>query len=254
MLPKVSHLNKIKVAAVDYLNTKPLLYGIKKKAVDLQIDLVEAYPAQVARLLLDGSVDVGLVPVAIIPRLAESYIITDYCIGCIGKVASVCLFSPVPIEKVKKIYLDYQSRTSVQLAKILLKEFWKSSAELIEAGGEEYRSLLTGTTAGLVIGDRALEQRAKSNYIYDLGEVWMQHTGLPFVFAVWISNKKLPDEFINAFNNANGLGFELLDKVIADNPYAAYNLKTYYTENISYKLDAEKRKGLDLFLKKVTSY
>ncbi len=97
----------------------------------------------------------GLVPVAVIPQLPESRIITDYCIGCNGPVASVCIFSNVPMEQVKRVYLDYQSRTSVQLAKILLKEYWKSEAELVETKGDEYLSQIEGTTAGLVIGDRA---------------------------------------------------------------------------------------------------
>jgi chorismate dehydratase len=110
---------------------------------------------------------------------------------------------------------------------------------------------LKGTTAGVVIGDRALEQRSKSKYIYDLGEAWKEHTGLPFVFAAWISNKKLPDEFINAFDEANAIGLNKINEVIKENNFIHYDLEKYYTRCVSYALDDEKRKGLELFLKKL---
>ena len=248
--PKINHLKKIRVAAVNYLNTKPLLYGIKRSAVMNEIELIETYPANVAKALLDGSSDVGLVPVAIIPQLKESHIITDYCIGCDGPVASVCIFSDVPMEEIKKIYLDYQSITSVQLAKILLKEYWENAAELVEAKGEEYLTQINGTTAGLVIGDRALQQRSRSEYIYDLGEAWKTHTGLSFVFAVWVSNKQLPQKFIADFNRANKEGVKNRNKVIIENSFY-FDMDTYFTKNISYRLTEEKKEGLALFLSKL---
>jgi chorismate dehydratase len=241
-------LNKIKVAAVNYLNTKPLLYGIKNHRVMNDIELYEAYPAMVAQMLLEGSADVGLIPVAVIPELNESHIITDYCIGCDGPVASVCIFSEVPMEKITKIYLDYQSRSSVMLAKILLKKYWKSNAEIIHAKEESFINEIKGTTAALVIGDRALQQRQISPYIYDLGEAWKSHTGLPFVFAAWVSNKKLSDEFTADFNYANGQGIQYIDEVLNQNQYDNFDLNKYYHEFISYQLDEEKRKGLKKFL------
>jgi chorismate dehydratase len=247
-------LNKIRVAAVSYLNTKPLLYGIRRHPVQEELELVEDYPSKIAQQLIDGEVDMGLIPVAVIPRLAEAHIYTDYCIGASSPVASVCLFSEVPIEQVTQVYLDYQSRTSVMLATVLLKEFWKSDAELIRASGEDYRERIKGTTAGLVIGDRALEQRLRSPYIYDLAEAWMEHTGLPFVFAAWIANKPLPADFIARFNEANALGLAHIDDVVAENPYPHYSLKEYYTKNIDYRLDEPKRAALALFLEKIRNY
>jgi hypothetical protein len=86
-----------------------------------RIELVEEYPAKIADMLLNDQVDVGLVPVAIIPSLQEAHIVTDYCIGAGGEVASVALFSEVPIEQVTKVLLDYQSKTSVNLARILFE-------------------------------------------------------------------------------------------------------------------------------------
>jgi chorismate dehydratase len=244
---KLNQLNKIKVGIVNYLNTKPLIFGIQRAPVVDQLLLIEDYPANIARMLVEGTIDVGLVPVAVIPHLKEHHIITDYCIGCEGPVASVAIFSEVPLQKVEKVLLDYQSRTSVALAKVLLRKFWKMDVELIDTK-DDYRSQITGTTAGVVIGDRALEQRKVSPYIYDLGEAWIEMTGLPFVFAAWVSNKQLPAGFIEAFNAANKLGLQHIETAVEQNPYLVFDLRKYWTEHISYELTQEKRKGLDKFL------
>jgi len=208
-------LEKIKVGIVNYLNTKPLVYGIQHSAVTEQLILVEDYPANVARMLVEGSIDVGLVPVAVIPHLKEHHIISDYCIGCTGPVASVAIFSEVPIDEIQTVLLDYQSRSSVALAKVLMREYWQIHPQLSDTKSD-YRSLIKGTTAGVVIGDRALQQRKTSKYIYDLGEAWIQYTGLHFVFAAWVSNKPLPDNFIIEFNAANKLGLQHIDEVVAE--------------------------------------
>lgn len=249
---KLNQLNKIKVGIVNYLNTKPLIFGIQHAPVANDLLLIEDYPANVARMLVEGTIDVGLVPVAVIPHLKEHHIITDYCIGCTGPVASVAIFSEVPIEKVEKVLLDYQSRTSVALAKVLLKKYWNIEPKLVDTKAD-YRAQIKGTTAGVVIGDRALEQRKVSNYLYDLGTAWIDHTGLPFVFAAWVSNKPLPADFITAFNEANKLGLENIDTAVAENPYQIYDLQKYYRENISYELTDEKRKGLEKFLSFLTA-
>jgi chorismate dehydratase len=133
----------------------------------------------------------------------------------------------------------------------LLREYWKKEVQFIDASGDDFRDKIMGTTAGVVIGDRALEQRNISTYIYDLGEAWKEHTGLPFVFAAWISNKKLPEEFMKAFDEANAMGLNKIDEVIKENYFIHYDLKKYYTKYINYQLDDEKRKGLALFLKKL---
>ena len=247
MRPKLIHLKKIRVGAVSYLNTKPLLYGIRHHSISEHIELFEDYPSTIAELLIDDKIDLGLIPVASIPLLQEYYIITDFCIGADGPVASVCIFSDVPIEDVKKVYLDYQSKTSVSLAKILLKEYWRKEVELIDAKGEDFRNQIKGTTAGVIIGDRALEQRTKSEYAYDLGETWKKFTGLPFVFAAWVANKKLPQEFINSFNKANAFGLEHLKEVIKATSSSYFPLEKYYKHYISYDLNKDKRKGMELF-------
>ncbi len=88
-----------------------MMYGIHRSGLMQKVDLVADFPANIAAMLLNDEIDIGLVPVAIIPRLQEAHIITNYCIGAVGRVESVGIFSEVPIEKVEKLILDYQSRT-----------------------------------------------------------------------------------------------------------------------------------------------
>src|ERR1700694_4961911 len=117
---KLNHLSKIRVAAVSYLNTKPLLYGIKRHQVMESIELIEDYPARIAQMLIDDEVDLGLIPVAATLKMQSWNLVGDYCIGADGPVASVCIFSGGPREPTERVYLDYQSRTSVNLARVLL--------------------------------------------------------------------------------------------------------------------------------------
>jgi chorismate dehydratase len=238
---------KIRVGAVSYLNTKPLLYGIQRSPVIRDMELIIDYPSRIAEMLLNDEIDMGLVPVAIIPRMREFHINGTHCIGCKGPVASVCIFSERPLEEVSTILLDYQSRTSVQLAKLLVKKYWKISPEMVDAGAD-FQERIKGRVAGLVIGDRALEQRKVSPFIYDLGEAWDTFTGLPFVFAAWISNKALPADFVGRFDAANGMGLEQIDKVIAENPFSAFDLRRYFTRHLDYRLGDPELKGLEKFL------
>lgn len=235
---------------MSYLNSKPLIYGFEQGRMKEEMDLIIDYPANIAAMLVDDRIDVGLVPVAVIPSLPEHYIISDYCIGCDGEVASVCLFSEVLLEQVDTILLDYQSRTSVALLKVLLKAHWKISPQLVVAA-TGYEKNISGTTAGLVIGDRALQQRSHSAYIYDLGLAWREMTGLPFVFAAWISNKKIDPAFISRFNEANAAGFDNLPLVIDKNKTPVYDLLKYYTENIRYNYSEDQQRALRRFIQEI---
>ena len=241
---------KIKVGAVSYLNTKPMLYGVVRSEVMKQIELTEDYPANVARQLREGSIDVALLPVAVMPTIPGARIVSDYGIAADGDVASVSIFSQVPMEEIETVYLDYQSRTSVRLAQLLLDKHWKKEV-VFKPATEHYIDYINGTAAGVIIGDRALKQIPNFEYIYDLAAAWKAFTGLPFVFAAWIANKELPQSFIQAFNEANAEGLKYIDQVVSDNPFPYYDLKKYYTENIHYLLDDEKKKGLNLFLQMI---
>ena len=240
--------DKIKVGIVSFLNTRPLLYGLKLQPIASQIELIEDNPARLADMLEKNEIDLGLIPVASIPQLDKFYMVGDYCIGTEGEAASVCLFSEVPLEEIKRVYLDYQSRTSVALLKWIMKEYWGIHPELVETKDEDYRNEIKDTSAGLVIGDRAFQQRKLSTFFYDLGAEWKKITGLPFVFAAWVSNKPLPPEFIQLFNDANAIGLSHIDEIVASTPFDLYDLKKYYTLHLNYRLDERKKKAMEYFL------
>lgn len=212
-----------------------------------KIELRFDYPANVAKDLQNNMVDVGLLPVAVIPTIDNARIICDYGIAADGNVASVAIFSQVPMEQVQTVYLDYQSRTSVKLAQVLLKEYWGKDVEFKQAT-EHYIDYINGNTAGVIIGDRALKQLTNFEYVYDLAEAWKSYTGLPFVFAAWVANKELPADFIAAFNAANAEGLNHIPEIVAENPFPYFDLQTYYTKHVHYLIDEEKKKGLNKFL------
>jgi chorismate dehydratase len=241
-------LEKIKVGIVNYLNTRPLIYGLENSPIKDKILLQGNYPSKVAEQLLNDEIDLGLVPVAVLKKMQEYHIVGNHCIGTQGEIASVALFSEVPLQEIQQVYLDYQSRTSVALLKYLMKESWGISPAIVDAKDDQYLGLISGTTAGLVIGDRAFEQRKKSTFIYDLGSEWRAITGLPFVFAVWVSKRKLPDDFIQEFDEANALGLHRIEEIVAEENYEKYELKKYYQLHLSYELDEGKKKGLERFL------
>lgn len=241
----------VRITAVSYLNTIPFVYGLKQSRLANNIDLHLDYPALCAEKLINDEVDLALVPVVVIPDLKEYHIISNYCIGANGAVDTVCLYSDVPIRQVTSIFLDYQSKTSVALLKILLKEYWDLNPE-ISNGELGFEKQIRGDNAGLVIGDRAFELNNRYKYIYDLSAIWKEMTGLPFVFAAWIANKKMPKDFVTQFNRSLKNGLRNINMALKEcqNLYCE-NPKDYLNNKISYSLDSEKMKGMHLFLRKI---
>ncbi len=245
--------DKVKISVVSYLNSKPFLYGLMHSdmidSIDLQLDI----PAVCAQKLMDGKVDIGLIPVASIPRLKEHYIISDYCIGAVGKVSSVMLYSQVPLQEIKTVLLDYQSRTSVALVKVLAKEFWKISPAWIP-GAENFENNITADTAGVIIGDRTFGLEHKYAYAFDLSEEWQKFTQLPFVFACWVSNKPLAPAFISEFNKALKYGIDNRDQLIKELLLVSVyktDINRYLTHSINYSYDSAKKRALALFLERM---
>ncbi|MEI7828139.1 MAG: menaquinone biosynthesis protein [Prolixibacteraceae bacterium] len=246
-------MGKIKISAITYLNTKPFLYGITHSSITDNIELSLDIPSVCADKLKSGSVDIGIIPVAEMNDVEGAHILTDYCIACSGKVRTVVLVSQVPLAEVKNIVLDYQSRTSVQLVKILAKDLWQIHPEWKNGGINYIEEDIRGCTAGVIIGDRVFEAETKFPYVYDLGEGWKELTGLDFVFACWVANKPIDDVFVKQFSEALHDGIVHIPEVIAEYQlrYPDYPFETYFRENIFYHMDDSKRKGMELFLKMI---
>ena len=243
-------MSKIKISAITYLNTKPFLYGITHSPLMNSIKLSLDVPSVCADKLKAGTVDIGIIPIAVMPEIEGANILTNYCIASSGKVRTVVLVSQVPLEKVKTIVLDYQSRTSVQLVKILARDYWQIQPEWKNGAVNYIRDDIKGSTAGVIIGDRVFEAEKQFPYIYDLGDAWKSHTGLDFVFACWVANKPIETSFVESFANALGDGIVHIPEVIKEylQLYPDYPFEAYFRENIFYQLDDSKRKGMALFL------
>lgn len=236
------------VSIVNYYNTTPFLYGINHSGFKSQINLELDIPSVCAQKLKNKQVEIGLVPVAILPELESYQIITDYCIGAVGKVDSVKLFSEKPLEELTHVLLDYQSKTSVNLVQVLNKHFWKKDIQFINAT-EGFEKHISGTTGAVIIGDRTFGLTSYP-YQYDLAEEWQKFTSLPFVFACWVSNVPLEESFINEFNKTLAFGVDHIEEAVIEKPNHALGDKAldYLKNKISYHLDADKRKALEKFL------
>ena len=246
-------MTKYKVSAVSYLNTLPFIYGINNSDIFNDINVSLDYPSECARKLLNNEVDIALVPVVVLKQNPQFKIISDYCIGADGKVDTVCLYSEVPIDKIENIYLDYQSRTSVELIKILCREYWSITPNFIKSV-YGFESEIKGETAALIIGDRAFSSFLKYKYVYDLSETWKDMTGFPFVFACWVANKVIDYKFVIQLNKSFDFGLKNLKQAISTESknYSHHeNALDYLNYKISYKLDHQKRKGMDFFLNKI---
>jgi chorismate dehydratase len=213
-------------------------------------DISMDYPAESARKLIADEVDISLIPIGALIDLSEYQIVSDYCIGAVGKVNTVKIFSEVPLDEVKSIFLDYQSRTSVLLAKILIEKYWNLKVEYLN-GYPGYQKEIVGKTAGLVIGDRAIRLLGKFKYEYDLSEAWFNWQHKPFVFAAWVSNKPVSKENIAILNECFKSGLDnvgLLVKKYHHLNSEFFDVETYFKDHISYDLNNEKKEALDTFI------
>ena len=245
-------MSKIRISAVSYINTLPFIYGIENSGILNQIELTKDIPSLCAQKLLENKVDLGLVPVAVIPELTSYEIISDFCIGASGPVRSVILGSNCPLEEIKTILLDYHSRSSVMLTRILARHYWKIDVNWADTT-DGFENRIKESEAGVIIGDKALSAEKKFPFVYDLAEEWIKFTNKPFVFAAWVANKKLNELFIHDFNDALEFGTKSIEKVVNSarnlNLPKYIDLKEYLIKNIDYTFDSEKLAGMKLFLK-----
>lgn len=243
-------IERIKVTAVSYLNTIPFVFGLQHTSIKDDIILSLDYPAECARKVISGECDFGLVPVAAIPTIPLYNIVSDYCIGAEGPVRTVVLMSNSSIETIERIYLDYQSRTSVVLVKVLSHNLWNINPEWVSFSPEHSYKDIDPYDGLVIIGDKVFEHESHFKYKYDLAEEWIRLTGLPFVFAAWAANKEIDCTFIDSFNRALRKGVNNIKESIdlypprnLSKPEAEY----YLRNNISFDFNKEKREGLKLF-------
>lgn len=233
-------MNKIRISAVSYTNTKPFAFGLAHAEKFLKkVDLVYDIPSTCASKLIEDKADIGLVPVAALLQIPDFHIITDYCIGAVGPVNSVFIFSEKPINEIKTLRLDPQSRTSNNLAKVLLKFYWKQNVSFIDEGDAD---------AFVEIGDRTFGKVDKYPFVYDLAGEWIAFTGLPFAFAVWASNKPIDPDFVTELNTVLKYGIDNREKVIAElSQRPDFDFHDYLTKRIDYPLTPAKREAITRF-------
>ena len=243
-------MSKIKVSVVSYLNSKVFIKGLSPKE-NIDFDISLDIPSACAEKLINNKVDIGLIPVGVIPLVNNAYIISDYCISANGTVNSVFLFSNTKLDEIHTIYLDNHSRSSNLLTKILAKEYWKINVEY-KNRTENLIELLEGE-AFVLIGDRTFDQIGKYSTTKDLAQDWKALTGLPFVFAAWVSNKKLDQNSLDKFNLYLSKGFNFIEEVITENELSFFDVNDYLKNKIEYNLNDDKRKAIELFLSKSNS-
>ena len=242
----------MRIGAVSYLNTKPLVYGLAELAP--QHELVFDLPSRLADQLAVGSLDVALIPSIEFFQNPDYTIVSDACIGCRGPVLSVKLLSRVPMRQIRTLALDEGSRTSVALARILLNERYGIDPEQLPLPIDaRYEQSLAD--AVLVIGDRAIHP-ARGNWIeeWDLGDEWNRWSELPFVFAMWVGHvgqaSRLPEvaAALSAARDGGVANLEQIARSEAPKVGLSYDQTlTYLRDNLHFYMGPGERAGLTLF-------
>ncbi len=243
----------LRISASSYSNTAPLiwsfLYGANRGKIEIILDTA---PARSAQLLAQNRVDAALVPVIEYQRIENARLVPEVCVGAKEKVRSVCLVTKgVDLRSAKTVALDVSSRTSVALTKIIFREFYGFEPNYKEAK-PDLSEMLSDSHCALLIGDPALTIDESLYRKYDLAELWREYTGFGFVFAMWMTReeKKETAKSID-FAAARNEGLRHLDEIISNYeneiPLAREDFKNYLSENISYSIDENMGKGLELF-------
>lgn len=246
---------KIRVGIVNFLNSKPLAWGfLKGHHADLFAPSFHP-PSMVARLLAQGNLDIGLIPSIEVQRIPNLRVLPDMCVAAQHEVRSVLLVSRVPVEEIRRVALDTNSRTSATLVRILLKERWGLSPEYLHERPDPER-MLAEADAALIIGDPALRVDRDRYQIIDLAAEWNTLTGLPFVFAVWAVRPEveIPD-LPFYFKSSLRYGLSSLDTLVreaaAEMDLDTSEVRSYLTENLAFFLRPEEEvKGLEEFYRR----
>jgi cyclic dehypoxanthinyl futalosine synthase len=247
---------RLRLVGVSYLNAQPVLHGLLQGDSEQRMQLELAPPAELSRRLLEDEADAGLAPVAVLANHGGLEVVPGIAIGCDGAVRSVKLVGDRPIVELEEVLLDASSRTSVVLARLVLRHLrGGSEPRYCSKAPGEIPAAVSGATGALLIGDAALEVEGRFRHELDLGAVWKEMTGLPFVFAVWVARPGLfgADEIA-------GLQQSLRDGLDARAEIArswarghggdASAHLSYMTSSIRYELDDPAIAGLREFLRR----
>ncbi|HEX4961086.1 MAG TPA: menaquinone biosynthesis protein [Thermoanaerobaculia bacterium] len=249
---------KLRVGIVNFLNSKPLAWGfLKGHHADL---FAPSYhpPALVARLLAQGNLDIGLIPSIEVQRIPNLRVLPDMCVGAKREVRSVVLVSRGPVEEVRRVALDQNSRTSAVLVRILMRERWGLDPEYVHERPDPER-MLSEADAALIIGDPALRLDREKYQVIDLAAEWNELTGLPFVFAVWAVRPEveIPD-LPFYFKSSLRYGLSSLDNLVRESAAElgldTSEVRSYLTENLHFFLRAEEIEGLEELYKRAYSH
>lgn len=241
---------QLQIGAVSYLNSRPLIEGIE----DLipSANLILDYPSRLADSLSDGRLDVALIPSIEYFRQPGYEVVSDACVAARGEVLSVKLYCRVHPGDIRRLALDAGSRTSAALTKIILADGYGVSPQT-EPLSMESTTRDSNADAVLLIGDRAMHDPAESFVeVMDLGQVWYDWTGLPFVFAMWVARQESDTDGIDdALSQARDLGLARVSEIAAEEAPRLGLTETmardYLTKNLHYHLNSAERSGLKLF-------
>ena len=247
------HSPSLRITAVSYLNTLPLVWGFLHGEQRSAATLTFSVPAVCADAVASGRADVGIVPVAELPRL-NGHALTDVGIACRGAVRSILLVSKVPVQSIRLLAADSSSRTSVKLARILLEQRY-GTTPIVVRHAPDLPSMLENADAALLIGDPALHlDPVKLPYnVLDLGAEWVEWSGLPMVFAVWAGKQKFLPAERKLFQDSCTFGLAYLDDIVMEaDRVRGFNralAREYLTRNIVFELGEEERRGMELYLR-----
>ncbi len=243
---------KKRVSCISFVNSIPFVEGILHSDLMSEITLSLDTPDQCAEKLIHDKADLGIVPIAVLPKLPFCEIVTNFCISADGPARTVVLISKVTPKNIKRIFLDNHSRTSVMLARILAKYYWQINPEWHLAADHFDPLKMNDDDAAVLIGDKVFQVEGQFPFQFDLANEWKLMTGLPFVFAVWVANKNVDLNFIKQFDMALNDGVQRIPSIISErneNHLAIKDIEEYLTKNISFNLTDEKRQAITLFLK-----
>jgi cyclic dehypoxanthinyl futalosine synthase len=243
---------RLRVAGVSYLNARPLYDALVGDPASRRVELALGLPSEVARRISEDEADVALMPVAAAAAIGDLRIVRGAAIGARGPVRSVVIVSEKPLDEVTELSLDLSSRTSVILARLLMKQRFGKEPRYVGLPARDAIASVGGNRAAVVIGDPALDIEGKFPHVLDMGQAWLEWTGLPFVFAAWCGRAgalSADDEHLLLRARDEGLARRdgIADAYAATVDRAPASFRTYLRDAIRYELGDDERRGLERF-------